>query len=131
LENKLRLFQHYFNRQRVHSGLGGRLPDPDAAQTPLHFSSYRWQQHCRGLYQTPIASDFQEFAYDRFLWTRKGHHGRDAFLFSIAIQFPIKLAVANSTRDCRFWNQILAAQPHLQTISVGFTTTEFLRSNWT
>src|SRR5262249_44669023 len=28
LENKLRLFQDYFNRQRVHSGLGGRLPEP-------------------------------------------------------------------------------------------------------
>ena len=25
LEQKLRLFQDYFNRQRVHSGLGGRL----------------------------------------------------------------------------------------------------------
>ena len=33
-----------------------RLPDPEAARTPLHFSSYRWQQHCRGLYQTPIAA---------------------------------------------------------------------------
>jgi len=56
LENKLRLFQHYFNRQRVHSGLGGRLPDPEAARTPLNFSSYRWQQHCRDLDQTPIAA---------------------------------------------------------------------------
>jgi len=27
LENKLRLFQGYFNRQRVHSRLRGRLPD--------------------------------------------------------------------------------------------------------
>jgi len=54
LENKLRLFQDYFNRQRVHSGLEGRLPDPEAARTPLNVSSYRWQQHCRGLYQTPI-----------------------------------------------------------------------------
>src|SRR6266581_3660136 len=56
LENKLRLFQDYFNRQRTQSGLGGRLPDPETARTPLNFSSYRWQQHCRGLYQTPIAA---------------------------------------------------------------------------
>src|SRR5437867_9612120 len=42
LENKLRFFQHYFNRQRVHSGLGGQLPDAEAARTPLSFSSYRW-----------------------------------------------------------------------------------------
>ena len=56
LEDKLRLFQDYFNRQRAQSGLGGRLPDPETARTPLNFSSYRWQQHCRGLYQTPIAA---------------------------------------------------------------------------
>ena len=30
--------------------------DPEAAPTPLKFDSYRWQQHCRGLYQTPIAA---------------------------------------------------------------------------
>ena len=45
-----------FNRQRVHSGLGGRLPDSEETPTPLKFDSYRWQQHCRGLYQTPIAA---------------------------------------------------------------------------
>src|SRR5215471_13170326 len=56
LEQKLRLFQNYFNRQRVHSGLGGRLPDSQEAPTPLKFDSYRWQLHCRGLYQTPIAA---------------------------------------------------------------------------
>jgi transposase InsO family protein len=56
LEQKLRLFQDYFNCQRVHSGLGGRLPDSEDAPTPLSFASYRWQQHCRGLYQTPIAA---------------------------------------------------------------------------
>jgi hypothetical protein len=25
-------------------------------QATLDFASYRWQQHCRGLYQTPIAA---------------------------------------------------------------------------
>jgi putative transposase len=56
LEEKLRTFPHYFNRQRVHSGLEGKLPDPEEAFTPLKFDSYRWQQHCHGLYQTPIAA---------------------------------------------------------------------------
>ena len=56
LEQKLRLFRDYFNKHRVHSGLKGRLPDSDGAPTPLSFASYRWQQHCRGLYQTPIAA---------------------------------------------------------------------------
>jgi len=55
LEEKLRSFQDYFNRQRVHSGWGGKLPDPEAALTPSKLDSYRWQQRCRGLYQTPIA----------------------------------------------------------------------------
>jgi putative transposase len=56
LEQKLRVFQPYFNRERVHSGLDGKLPDSDAAPTPLKFDSYRWQQHCHGLYQTPVAA---------------------------------------------------------------------------
>jgi putative transposase len=56
LEEKLQAFQANFNRQRVHSGLEGKLPDPEAALTPLKLDSYRWQQHCRGLYQTPIAA---------------------------------------------------------------------------
>ena len=56
LEEKLRAFQDYFNKHRVHSGLKGQLPDPEAATAPLNFASYRWQKHCRGLYQTPIAA---------------------------------------------------------------------------
>ena len=58
LEAKLREFQHYFNGYRTHTGLGGRLPEPafDGPTSPLHFASYRWRKHCRGLYQTPVAA---------------------------------------------------------------------------
>ena len=56
LEEQLRAFQNYFNKHRVHSGLEGQLPDPEEARAPLNFASYRWQKHCRGLYQTPIAA---------------------------------------------------------------------------
>jgi transposase InsO family protein len=56
LEEKLRAFQDYFNKHRVHSGLKGQLPDPEDTGAPLSFASYRWQKHCRGLYQTPIAA---------------------------------------------------------------------------
>ena len=56
LEKKLRDFQHYFNRHRVHAGLEGRLPEPVEESKPISFASYRWQQHCCGLYQTPIAA---------------------------------------------------------------------------
>ena len=58
LETKLLDFQHYYNGHRTHAGLDGRTPEPslDAGRSPASFRSYRWQQHCRGLYQTPIAA---------------------------------------------------------------------------
>ena len=56
LEAKLREFQKYFNEHRAHAGLEGRLPDSGRSTSPISFASYRWQKHCRGLYQTPIAA---------------------------------------------------------------------------
>ena len=57
LEAKLIDFQHYYNGHRTHAGLEGRLPGPIAAgSAPIGLDSYRWQVHCRGLYQTPIAA---------------------------------------------------------------------------
>jgi hypothetical protein len=55
-EAKLREFQEYFNQHRTHAGLEGRLPDSRGPASPISFASYRWQKHCRGLYQTPIAA---------------------------------------------------------------------------
>src|SRR5262245_35786170 len=58
LETKLLDFQRYYNGYRTHAGLGGRTPD--ASSSPglvcANVSSYHWQVHCRGLYQTPIAA---------------------------------------------------------------------------
>jgi putative transposase len=58
LEMKLLDFQRYFNGHRAHAGLDGRTPEPgtDSGCGRANVSSYRWQQHCRGLYQTPIAA---------------------------------------------------------------------------
>jgi len=58
LEMKLSEFQHYYNGHRTHAGLAGRLPDPplEGSASPIGFDSYRWQKHCRGLFQTPIAA---------------------------------------------------------------------------
>ena len=58
LETKLRDFQHDFNGYRAHSGLGGQPPKSMADQNRprANIDSYRWQTHCRGLYQTPIAA---------------------------------------------------------------------------
>ena len=58
LENKLLEFRNYFNRHRTHTSLEGRTPDQDASVSRklADFHSYRWQPHCHGLYQTPVAA---------------------------------------------------------------------------
>ena len=58
LEMKLLDFQRYYNGHRTHAGLNGRTPEPrtDTCCPYASVSSYRWQPHCRGLYQTPITA---------------------------------------------------------------------------
>ena len=58
LEMKLLDFQRYYNGHRTHTGLEARTPEPstDPGRARANLSSYRWQQHCRGLYQTPMAA---------------------------------------------------------------------------
>ena len=58
LEMKLLDFQRYYNGHRTHAGLNGRTPEPstDTGCARASVSSYRWQPHCRGLYQTPMAA---------------------------------------------------------------------------
>jgi hypothetical protein len=52
---KLTAFQEY-NRYRTHSALNGRTPTETPASKGIEFKSCRWQKHCRGLHQTPIAA---------------------------------------------------------------------------
>ena len=58
LENKLLDFRDYYNNHRTHASLEGRTPDRKSnASLPFaDLHSFRWQPHCRGLYQTPIAA---------------------------------------------------------------------------
>ncbi len=58
LERKLLDFQRYYNGHRAHAGLAGRTPDPspDTGGAQASLRAYRWQPHCRGLYQTPRAA---------------------------------------------------------------------------
>jgi transposase InsO family protein len=58
LEMKLLDFQRYYNGHRTHAGLDGRTPEPspDVGSARASVSAYRWQPHCRGLYQTPMAA---------------------------------------------------------------------------
>ena len=55
LEQKLSAFQDFYNLHRAHASLEGRTPVPTRKDVAtLHH--YRWEEHCRGLYQTPIAA---------------------------------------------------------------------------
>jgi putative transposase len=58
LERKLLEFQRYYNEHRTHAGRAGCPPAPslDAAGARASLRAYRWQPHCRGLYQTPRAA---------------------------------------------------------------------------
>ena len=58
LEDKLLEFRNYFNRHRAHTSLEGQTPDQysTGARPLADLHSYRWQSHCRGLYQTPAAA---------------------------------------------------------------------------
>ena len=55
LENKLLEFRDYFNSYRTHHSLAGKHP-AGGTPTGLESESYRWQSHCRGMYQTPITA---------------------------------------------------------------------------
>ena len=55
-ENKLLDFRTYFNSHRTHASIEGRTPDPPVSEQISNIRSYRWRQHCRGLYQTPTAA---------------------------------------------------------------------------
>jgi hypothetical protein len=89
LEQKLRLFQNYFNRQRVHSGLEGRLPEPQDAATPLTFDSYRWSNTVTAPIRHPSPRDSQEFAHHRI---------RDAFFPFIKRKWKLSTACTSGDR---------------------------------
>ena len=56
LENKRLDFRSYFNHHRTHTSRAGRTPDPPASRPAANLRSFRWQPHCRALYQTPVAA---------------------------------------------------------------------------
>ncbi len=62
LERKLADFQTYYNSQRAHYALGGLPPAlrdkhrPGQRSAGIALTPYRWQSHCRGLFQLPIAA---------------------------------------------------------------------------
>jgi hypothetical protein len=45
-----------YNSYRTHAALKGQPPIESVDCRGLNFKSYRWQQHCRGLFETPTAA---------------------------------------------------------------------------
>jgi hypothetical protein len=59
LEIKLLSFKEFYNDQRCHYALDGDTPSERNAKLRTNVAgldSYRWQSHCRGLYQLPVAA---------------------------------------------------------------------------
>jgi transposase InsO family protein len=59
LERKLGVFKEYYNAARVHQGRSGDTPGEKAGgPTPqaAGLENYRWQSHCHGLFELPIAA---------------------------------------------------------------------------
>ncbi|MEH6584724.1 MAG: integrase core domain-containing protein [Halioglobus sp.] len=56
LENKLRGYQCYYNGCRTHSGRDGSTPIESAGDKVVDINDYRWQKHCRGLFELPVAA---------------------------------------------------------------------------
>ena len=55
LQRKLNAFQHYYNKQRVHTSLGG-IPPMKIIRNHAALSRFRWKLCCRGLHELPIAA---------------------------------------------------------------------------
>ena len=55
LEQKLSEFETFYNTERTHASRHGR-PPVDHPKRVATLNDYRWEEHCRGLYQTPVAA---------------------------------------------------------------------------
>jgi hypothetical protein len=55
LENKLRDYQCYYNEHRSHCGRDGDTPVTTADRKVIDINRHRWQRHCRGLFELPVA----------------------------------------------------------------------------
>jgi len=56
LENKLREYQCYYNDSRTHSGRNGSTPIENTDRKVIDINDYRWDKHCRGLFDLPVAA---------------------------------------------------------------------------
>ncbi|MFS8086209.1 MAG: hypothetical protein ACMG6H_11320 [Acidobacteriota bacterium] len=56
---ELQEFRSYYNGSRVHQSLNGSTPEEMADKPRPGYAtlgSFGWREHCRGLFQTPMAA---------------------------------------------------------------------------
>ena len=56
LENKLREYRCYYNEHRCHSSREGMTPLDSDSSKVVDINNYRWEKHCCGLFQLPMAA---------------------------------------------------------------------------
>jgi len=56
LEHKLHAYQCYFNEHRCHSSRNGVPPVDTIHSNVINIEDYRWNKHCRGLFDLPVAA---------------------------------------------------------------------------
>ena len=57
LESKLAEFKDYYNWHRTQASLAGKTPEePPGVNVCVTLKSYRWKEHCHGLFQTPTVA---------------------------------------------------------------------------
>lgn len=56
LVNKLRVYQAYYNEHRCHSGRDDATPVDSEPGVSIDIRKYRWEKHCCGLFQLPVAA---------------------------------------------------------------------------
>ena len=56
LANKLSAYQAYYNENRCHAGRDGATPVGSEPGNVIDLRNYRWEKHCRGLFQLPVAA---------------------------------------------------------------------------
>jgi len=56
LENKLHDYRAYYNQYRTHSGRNGTTPVETTGGKIIDINQYRWDKHCRGLFELPVAA---------------------------------------------------------------------------
>jgi hypothetical protein len=91
LENKLLDFRTYFNNHRTHTSLEERTPEIPASRPAANLRSFRWQPHCRALYQTCGCLIWQRLTLVAIFGQPRQTFQENIWCFSIAEHFAASI----------------------------------------